>query len=63
MKDEHRHSLLAVGYNQAEKVFIVRNSWGAHWGEGGYFYMPYHYLKHCYEFWTMRLVHSPPETS
>ncbi|RAL58895.1 hypothetical protein DID88_009315 [Monilinia fructigena] len=61
MKNEHRHSLLAVGYNQAEKVFIVRNSWGAHWGEGGYFYMPYYYLKYCYDFWTMRLVVSHPD--
>ncbi|KAI1380275.1 cysteine proteinase [Hypoxylon crocopeplum] len=61
MKDEHRHSLLAVGYKQDEEMFIVRNSWGANWGQGGYFYMPYKYLQHCYEFWTIRLVDSPPE--
>ncbi|KAI1418458.1 cysteine proteinase [Hypoxylon sp. FL1857] len=61
MKDEHRHSLLAVGYKQDEEVFIVRNSWGANWGQGGYFYMPYHYLKHCYDFWTIRVVNSPPK--
>ncbi|KAI1807327.1 cysteine proteinase [Daldinia bambusicola] len=61
MKDEHRHSLLAVGYKQEEKVFIVRNSWGADWGENGYFYMPYHWLKHCYDFWSIRLVQYKPE--
>lgn len=38
------HSMCAVGYNDHEKVFIVRNSWGADWGEGGYCYMPYDYL-------------------
>ncbi|KAF3767087.1 cysteine proteinase [Cryphonectria parasitica EP155] len=63
MKNEHRHSLLVVGYNQEEKLFIVRNSWGANWGENGYFYMPYDYLKHCYDFWTIRLVNSSSNTS
>ncbi|KAE8361138.1 hypothetical protein BDV27DRAFT_160978 [Aspergillus caelatus] len=51
-----RHGPLAVGYDDAEKVFIVRNSWGAHWGDGGYFYMPYAYLKYCSDIWTIRLV-------
>lgn len=31
------HAVLAVGYNQAEKRFLVRNSWGAKWGMCGYF--------------------------
>ncbi|KAF3061038.1 hypothetical protein GL218_03861 [Daldinia childiae] len=61
MKEEHRHSLLAVGYKEEEKVFIIRNSWGADWGEDGYFYMPYHWLNHCYDFWTIRLVKYNPE--
>ncbi|KAJ7144552.1 hypothetical protein C8R44DRAFT_602645, partial [Mycena epipterygia] len=56
---EHRHSLMAVGYIQAEKVFIVRNSWGTHFGEDGYFYMPYDFLQHFYDFWTIRVVNSP----
>jgi C1A family cysteine protease len=54
--DQHRHSLLAVGYIQERKVFIVRNSWGVSFGEDGYFYMPYAYLKHCYDYWTIRIV-------
>ncbi|KAE8132854.1 hypothetical protein BDV38DRAFT_287329 [Aspergillus pseudotamarii] len=53
-----RHGLLAVGYDDDdnEEVFIVRNSWGARWGDGGYFYMPYAYLKSCSDIWTIRLV-------
>ncbi|MDB5096775.1 MAG: cysteine protease [Cyanobacteria bacterium RYN_339] len=35
------HAVLVVGYDDAKKVLIVRNSWGAKWGDAGYFYMPY----------------------
>ena len=38
------HSMCAVGYNDGESVFIVRNSWGNAWGDKGYCYMPYDYL-------------------
>ena len=33
------HAVLAVGYNRAEKSILVRNSWGARWGEKGYIRM------------------------
>ena len=39
------HAMLCVGYDDAAKVFIVRNSWGADWGDHGYCYMPYRYLE------------------
>ncbi len=38
------HAVLAVGYSDAKAQVIVRNSWGATWGDHGYFYMPYQYL-------------------
>jgi len=38
------HAVLAVGYSDAKGHVIVRNSWGASWGDHGYFYMPYQYL-------------------
>lgn len=38
------HAVLIVGYNDNIKCFIVRNSWGNSWGDGGYFYMPYEYV-------------------
>jgi C1A family cysteine protease len=38
------HAVLAIGYSDPKSHVIVRNSWGASWGDGGYFYMPYHYL-------------------
>ncbi|GAB1521009.1 hypothetical protein RhiTH_004099 [Rhizoctonia solani] len=54
-KKPHNHSLMAVGYIKSEKQFIIRNSWGAHWGEGGYFYMPFSLLKYCYDFWSIKV--------
>jgi C1A family cysteine protease len=53
------HAVLAVGYDNAKQVFIVRNSWGSTWGDKGYFYMPYAYITNanlCDDFWTIRLV-------
>jgi len=38
------HAVLAVGYDDAQQRFIVRNSWGVNWGIEGYFTMPYAYL-------------------
>ncbi len=53
------HAVLAVGYDDSEQWFIVRNSWGATWGIKGYFTLPYQYLMEpnlSDDFWTVRLV-------
>ncbi len=50
------HAVLGVGYDDAEKRFIVRNSWGTSWGLQGYFTMPYEYLADrnlSDDFWTI----------
>lgn len=46
------HAVLFVGYDDAKKMFIVRNSWGTSWGDKGYFYMPYANISHCDDLWT-----------
>jgi C1A family cysteine protease len=53
------HAVLAVGYDDATQRFTIRNSWGANWGQGGYFTMPYPYLTTSglsSDFWTTRIV-------
>ncbi len=53
------HAVLAVGYDDTQQWFIVRNSWGTGWGMQGYFTLPYNYLLQrnlSSDFWTVRLV-------
>lgn len=53
------HCVVAVGYDNAGRHFIVRNSWGVKWGLQGYCMMPYEYLlnpQYASDFWTVRAV-------
>lgn len=59
------HAVLAVGYNEdvvylddkgesKKGAIIIRNSWGAGWGDHGYAFLPYWYFENAYtnDFWT-----------
>ena len=51
------HAVMAAGYDNAEKRFLIRNSWGSDWGKKGYFTMPFAYLGNrnlADDFWTIR---------
>jgi C1A family cysteine protease len=53
------HAVLAVGYDDAKQRFHMMNSWGAGWGDKGFFTMPYAYLTDedlSADFWTIRIV-------
>ena len=53
------HALLIVGVNVAEQQFIVRNSWGAEWGDKGYCYFPFDYILNpnlADDFWVMTSI-------
>ena len=53
------HAVLAVGYDDAKRQFVVRNSWGADAHDHGYFYMPYAYITEptlTSDIWTIRAV-------
>ena len=38
------HAMVVVGYTDETKHFVVRNSWGESFGDGGYCYIPYSYI-------------------
>jgi C1A family cysteine protease len=53
------HAVMAIGYDDSKKAFLVRNSWGADWGLAGYFYMAYDYITStdlADDFWTISQV-------
>ena len=54
-----QHAVMAVGYEDSGRRFIVRNSWGRKFGKKGYFTMPCEYLLKedlSNDFWTIRVV-------
>lgn len=51
------HAVGCVGYDDGRSAFIIRNSWGADWGEAGYGFMPYAYMLDpglAADFWTVQ---------
>jgi len=56
------HAVLLVGYDKNRKVFIARNSWGANWGDKGYFYMPFNVVTNTSmssDYWIIKEVNNP----
>ena len=50
------HAILIVGFDDNRQLFIVRNSWGADWGDRGYCYFPYSYVldsNYASQFWAL----------
>lgn len=53
------HAVMAVGYNDATRMIMVRNSWGTGWGQKGYFQMPYDYITDpnlADDMWTSHVI-------
>ena len=56
------HAVLLVGYDKLKQVYIARNSWGANWGDRGYFYMPFQVIQNntmSGDFWVIKSVNNP----
>jgi C1A family cysteine protease len=52
------HCMDLWGYDDGKGMFLVRNSGGTGWGEGGYCWMPYPYVvsEMTSDFWTLRRI-------
>jgi C1A family cysteine protease len=55
------HAVVAVGYKDSKMIgkhkgaLLIRNSWGADWGEQGYGWLPYEFVKKglAVDFWSL----------
>jgi len=55
------HAVMAVGYDDAKKTLLFRNSWGAAWGKSGYGSLPYDYPESrelSDDFWCIQATES-----
>jgi C1A family cysteine protease len=54
------HAVIAIGYDDAKKHIIFRNSFGPSWGDNGHGFMPYDYIasldKLAFDFWVVQKV-------
>lgn len=54
------HAMLIVGYDQADRTYLVMNSWGPRWGEGGYCHLGYDVID-CYATEAYIARYAPPD--
>ncbi len=55
------HAIMVCGYSDdrmigsAKGAFLIRNSWGTRWGDGGYGWMPYDYVRRdiAWDIWAL----------
>jgi len=55
------HAVMAVGYDDAKKTLLFRNSWGTDWGQAGYGTLPYEYPESrelSDDFWCIQATES-----
>ncbi|MEM2986954.1 MAG: C1 family peptidase [Nitrososphaerota archaeon] len=48
------HAICFVGYNDDERCFVFKNSWGINWGDHGYGKLSYDYVNsYCQDAWSL----------
>lgn len=52
------HAVTIVGWSDLRKCFLIQNSWGTNWGQGGYFWMPYAFMvsNETSDFWCIEQI-------
>ena len=49
------HAICLVGWNPETRMFKFKNSWGTSWGQNGYGYLPYDYIRDfCWDAWEIK---------
>lgn len=60
------HAMVVVGYSKYFEQFVVRNSWGTGWGDGGYCIIPFSWFDDkgiVFDAWTIETREIPEEVS
>lgn len=56
------HAVTVVGYDIDKKQFLIKNSYGTDWGDGGYGWMPFDYLRtEGFEKWRFEISDQVPK--
>ncbi|GAI68193.1 unnamed protein product [marine sediment metagenome] len=50
------HGVALVGWNDTDRYFILRNSWGTNWGINGYCYYSYDLIKSLFDTYLLKKV-------
>lgn len=55
------HAICIAGYDDAKRLFKFKNSWSDDWGDNGYGYLTYDYMKqYCLDAWSATdLIENP----
>lgn len=50
---EGGHAICIIGYDDSKRIFKFKNSWGRAWGDKGYGYITYEYIRrYCSDAWS-----------
>lgn len=58
------HAMCMVGYDLKKRLFLAKNSFGSSWGDNGYCWIPFDYIKQeGYDIWTFGIPNQSGETN
>lgn len=58
------HTMCMIGYNSQKRLFLAKNSFGTSWGDKGYCWIPFDYIRQeGYDIWTFDITNQSGETN
>jgi C1A family cysteine protease len=58
------HAMCMVGYDLKRRLFLAKNSFGTSWGDNGYCWIPFDYIKQeGYDIWTFDIPNPTGESN
>jgi C1A family cysteine protease len=58
------HAMCMVGYDLDKRLFLAKNSFGSNWGDKGYCWIPFDYIKQeGYDIWTFNITNQTGDSN